>query len=137
VSPQGFAILTRLIQTLAGGRVILSLEGGYEFEPLALSATACLEELLPHSLLPATAPTRTFPFASFHGTLNSVKPNAMAVSSLHQVLKYQQKYWKFPPEVLNPSFRFHLPAEWKASNSLATRPRRERNTRRKGPALDS
>lgn len=137
VSPQGFAILTRLVQTLAGGRVILSLEGGYEFEPLALSATACLEELLPHSLLPATAVTRAFPYASFHGTLNSVKPNAMAVSSLHQVLKYQQKYWKFPPEVLNPSFRFHLPPEWKASNSLATRPRRERNTRRKGPALDS
>ncbi|KAF9932178.1 Histone deacetylase [Mortierella alpina] len=137
VSPQGFAILTRLVQTLAGGRVILSLEGGYEFEPLALSATACLEELLPHSLLPATAPTRAFPFASFQGTLNSVKPNAMAVSSLHQVLKYQQKYWKFPAEVLNPSFRFQLPAEWKASNSLATRPRRERNTRRKAPALDS
>ncbi|KAF9134999.1 Histone deacetylase 4 [Mortierella sp. 14UC] len=132
VSPQGFAILTRLVQTLAGGRVILSLEGGYEFEPLALSATACLEELLPHSLLPATAPTRAFPFASFQGTLNSVKPNAMAVSSLHQVLKYQQKYWNFPAEVLNPSFRFQLPAEWKASNSLATRPRRERNTRRKG-----
>ncbi|KAF9337561.1 Histone deacetylase [Podila minutissima] len=137
VSPQGFAILTRLVQTLAGGRVILSLEGGYEFEPLANSATACLEELLPHSLLPATAPTRAFPFASFSGTLNSVKPNAMAVSSLHQVLKYQQKYWKFPPEVLNPSFRFQLPAEWKASNSLATRPRRERNPRRKAPALDS
>ncbi|KAF9375666.1 Histone deacetylase, partial [Podila verticillata] len=71
VSPQGFAILTRLVQTLAGGRVILSLEGGYEFEPLALSATACLEELLPHSLLPATAPTRAFPYASFQGTLNS------------------------------------------------------------------
>ncbi|KAF8984935.1 Histone deacetylase 4, partial [Entomortierella lignicola] len=137
VSPQGFAILTRLVQTLAGGRVILSLEGGYEFEPLALSATACLEELLPHSLLPATASTRAFPFASFQGTLNSVKPNAMAVSSLHQVLKYQQKYWKFPSEVLNPSFRFQLPAEWKASNSLATRPRRERTTRRKAPALDS
>ncbi|KAF9163537.1 Histone deacetylase [Actinomortierella ambigua] len=131
VSPQGFAIMTRLVQTLAGGRVILSLEGGYEFEPLATSAAACLEELLPHSLLPSTAPTRAFPYASFHGTLNSVKPNTMAVSSLHQVLKYQQKYWKFPPEVLNPSFRFHLPAEWKASNSLATRPRRERNTRRK------
>lgn len=114
--------------------MILSLEGGYEFEPLALSATACLEELLPHSLLPATAPTRAFPFASFQGTLNSVKPNAMAVSSLHQVLKYQQKYWNFPAEVLNPSFRFQLPAEWKASNSLATRPRRERNTRRKGAA---
>ncbi|KAF9183855.1 Histone deacetylase 4 [Haplosporangium sp. Z 767] len=137
VSPQGFAILTRLVQTLAGGRVILSLEGGYEFEPLAMSATACLEELLPHSLLPATAPTRAFPYASFQGTLNSVKPNAMAVSSLHQVLKYQQKYWKFPAEVLSPSFRFQLPAEWKASNSLATRPRRERNTRRKAPALDS
>ncbi|ORZ23811.1 hypothetical protein BCR41DRAFT_333802 [Lobosporangium transversale] len=137
VSPQGFAMLTRLVQTLAGGRVILSLEGGYEFEPLALSATACLEELLPHSLLPATASTRAFPFASFQGTLNSVKPNSMAVSSLHQVLKYQQKYWKFPPEVLNPSFRFQLPAEWKASNSLATRPRRERNTRRRAPILDS
>ncbi|KAI1315479.1 Histone deacetylase 4 [Mortierella claussenii] len=137
VSPQGFAMLTRLVQTLAGGRVILSLEGGYEFEPLAMSATACLEELLPHSLLPATATTRAFPFASFQGTLNSVKPNAMAVSSLHQVLKYQQKYWKFPPEVLNPSFRFQLPAEWKASNSLATRPRRERNTRRKAPVLDT
>ncbi|GJJ72188.1 hypothetical protein EMPS_04545 [Entomortierella parvispora] len=136
VSPQGFAILTRLVQTLAGGRVILSLEGGYEFEPLALSAAACLEELLPHSLLPATAPTRAFPFASFQGTLNSVKPNAMAVSSLHQVLKYQQKYWKFPAEVLNPSFRFQLPQEWKASNSLATRPRRERATRKKGGALD-
>ncbi|KAG0066704.1 Histone deacetylase 5 [Linnemannia elongata] len=97
VSPQGFAILTRLQQHV--------WKNSY-----------------------------AFPFASFQGTLNSVKPNAMAVSSLHQVLKYQQKYWNFPAEVLNPSFRFQLPAEWKASNSLATRPRRERNTRRKGAA---
>ncbi len=45
-TPAGYARLTRRLQTLAGGRVALALEGGYNLEAIAASAAACLRTLL-------------------------------------------------------------------------------------------
>src|SRR5207344_1173133 len=46
VSPGGYARLTARLQGLAGGRVALALEGGYNLEAIAASAAACLGTLL-------------------------------------------------------------------------------------------
>lgn len=46
VSPAGYAQMTSLLSTLAGGRLVLALEGGYDLEAIAGSAAACLRVLL-------------------------------------------------------------------------------------------
>ena len=46
VTPAGYARLTARLQSLAGGRVALALEGGYNLEAIAASAAACLRTLL-------------------------------------------------------------------------------------------
>ena len=46
VSPAGYAQMTALLSTLAGGRLVLALEGGYDLEAISKSAAACLRVLL-------------------------------------------------------------------------------------------
>ena len=46
VSPEGYGALTRRLLGLAGGRVVLALEGGYDLEAIARSAAACVRTLL-------------------------------------------------------------------------------------------
>jgi len=46
ISPEGYAAMTARLSTLAGGRVVLALEGGYELNAIAASAAACLRVLL-------------------------------------------------------------------------------------------
>ncbi len=46
VSPAGYARMTARLSTLAGGRLVLALEGGYDLEAIARSAAACLRVLL-------------------------------------------------------------------------------------------
>jgi len=59
---QGYAALTERLLSLADGRVVLALEGGYNLDAIARSAAACLRVLLgeesPHdfgSISPAGA----------------------------------------------------------------------------------
>lgn len=46
VSPRGYAHMTRRLLTLAGGRAVLALEGGYNVGATAAAAAACVEVLL-------------------------------------------------------------------------------------------
>jgi histone deacetylase 6 len=46
VTPAGFAAMTASLHTLAGGRLLLALEGGYNLNAIAASAAACLRVLL-------------------------------------------------------------------------------------------
>ncbi len=46
VSPAGYARMTARLRSLASGRVVLALEGGYNLGAIALSAAACLRVLL-------------------------------------------------------------------------------------------
>jgi histone deacetylase 6 len=46
ISPEGYGAMTARLVTLAGGRVVLALEGGYELNAIAASAAACLRVLL-------------------------------------------------------------------------------------------
>ena len=46
VTPDGFAAMTAKLQSLAQGRCVLALEGGYNLEAISRSAAACLRSLL-------------------------------------------------------------------------------------------
>jgi len=46
ITPAGYAQMTARLATLAGGRVVLALEGGYDLEAISKSAAACLRVLL-------------------------------------------------------------------------------------------
>jgi acetoin utilization deacetylase AcuC-like enzyme len=57
VTPGGFALMTSRLLALAGGRVVLALEGGYNLDAIAQSAVACTrilqgEEPVADRLLP-------------------------------------------------------------------------------------
>jgi acetoin utilization deacetylase AcuC-like enzyme len=55
ISPGGYGAMTARLLGLAGGRVVLALEGGYELGAISASAEACLRVLL-GDLAPAPEP---------------------------------------------------------------------------------
>uniref|UniRef100_A0AAX7TMR2 Protein deacetylase HDAC6 n=1 Tax=Astatotilapia calliptera TaxID=8154 RepID=A0AAX7TMR2_ASTCA len=57
VSPQCFQVLTHMLMSLAEGRLVLALEGGYNYESSAESAAACIRALLGGPCPPLTTPT--------------------------------------------------------------------------------
>ncbi|KAJ2081078.1 Histone deacetylase hda1 [Coemansia sp. RSA 988] len=46
ITPQGFACMTRMLKAVANGKLVLSLEGGYNLDAIANSALACTKVLL-------------------------------------------------------------------------------------------
>ncbi|KAI9318515.1 hypothetical protein BX666DRAFT_2120365 [Dichotomocladium elegans] len=121
VTPRGFAMLTKMTKELAeevcDGRLVLSLEGGYELQPLATSVAACVAQLLSPVLVPDVQ-------INYKGSLNTIKPNRGAAISLRRVAEIQRTYWKLPEELVDPNYRFLLPADWRAKDSISTRPKR-------------
>jgi histone deacetylase 6 len=59
LSSDGYAAMTSRLKRLAGGRVVLALEGGYDLDAIAAAAAACLQTLLgdPAPPEPAAAPS--------------------------------------------------------------------------------
>ncbi|XP_071370468.1 polyamine deacetylase HDAC10-like, partial [Centroberyx affinis] len=57
VSPQCFSVLTHMLMSLAEGRLVLALEGGYNLQSTAEGAAACIRSLLGHACPPLTPPT--------------------------------------------------------------------------------
>lgn len=106
-------IVCDLAQDLCHDRLVLSLEGGYELASLANSATASIEQLLTNN-------------TTLKHCLTSIKPNLGAVESFHTIVEIQKKYWKGLPEQAN--FKFQLPNEWKAKDSISSRPKRDTST---------
>ncbi|CAM4691602.1 unnamed protein product [Lepidochelys olivacea] len=79
VSPACFAHLTHLLMALAGGKMLLSLEGGYNLNSLAEGVCAALRTLLGDPcprLEPPVAPCRS------------------ALSSVSGTLAIHEKYWR-------------------------------------------
>uniref|UniRef100_A0A673G161 Histone deacetylase n=1 Tax=Sinocyclocheilus rhinocerous TaxID=307959 RepID=A0A673G161_9TELE len=80
VTAKCFGFLTRQLMALAGGRVVLALEGGHDLTAICDASEACvsallgLEEPLPESTLLQT-------------------PNVNGVLSLQRVLQIQSQYW--------------------------------------------
>ncbi|XP_062890991.1 histone deacetylase 6 isoform X3 [Mobula hypostoma] len=79
VSPACFAHLTHMLMPLATGKLILSLEGGYNLRATAESACACLKILLGDP-----CPQLEVPYL----------PRQSALESISSVIAAHRKYWK-------------------------------------------
>uniref|UniRef100_A0A3B4AX89 Protein deacetylase HDAC6 n=1 Tax=Periophthalmus magnuspinnatus TaxID=409849 RepID=A0A3B4AX89_9GOBI len=85
VSPQCFQLLTRLLMSIAEGRIILALEGGYNLSQTAEGAAACVKALLGGACPPLSSPTAP----SNH---HPEQPNRISkIYSQHQQLGLEQR----------------------------------------------
>uniref|UniRef100_A0A6Q2Z4J3 Protein deacetylase HDAC6 n=1 Tax=Esox lucius TaxID=8010 RepID=A0A6Q2Z4J3_ESOLU len=79
VTPEGYANLTHLLLGLAGGRVLVILEGGYNLTSISESMSACTSVLLgdPPPPLPCRSP-----------------PHPNAAVSINNVIRTHAPYWR-------------------------------------------
>ncbi|XP_037617845.1 histone deacetylase 4-like isoform X10 [Sebastes umbrosus] len=77
-----FGYLTKQLMTLAGGRVVLALEGGHDLTAICDASEACVAALLGQELDPLPK------------AVLEQRPNANAVRSLEKVLETHSKYWR-------------------------------------------
>nr|XP_014340344.1 PREDICTED: histone deacetylase 7 isoform X3 [Latimeria chalumnae]XP_014340347.1 PREDICTED: histone deacetylase 7 isoform X3 [Latimeria chalumnae]XP_014340353.1 PREDICTED: histone deacetylase 7 isoform X3 [Latimeria chalumnae] len=82
VSAKCFGYMTRQLMSLAGGRVILALEGGHDLTAICDASEACVSALLGKELDP------------FPEEVVRQRPNPNAICSLETVIRLQSKYWK-------------------------------------------
>lgn len=81
VTARCFGHLTRQLMTLAGGRVVLALEGGHDLTAICDASEACVSALLSVELQPLDE------------AVLQQKPNINAVATLEKVIEIQSKHW--------------------------------------------
>ncbi|KAJ3200011.1 Histone deacetylase hda1, partial [Dinochytrium kinnereticum] len=77
ITPNGFGHLTRNLMGLAGGRLVLALEGGYNIDVISKSAASCVKALLGEPI----------------PRLSLSEPKAVCKQTVEQVLGYIRPYW--------------------------------------------
>ncbi|XP_073469755.1 histone deacetylase 7 isoform X2 [Aquarana catesbeiana] len=83
VTPKCFGHMTRQLMSLAGGRVVLALEGGHDLTSICDASESCVSALLGNELDPLPEETLR------------QRPNPNAVRSLETVIQVQSKYWTY------------------------------------------
>ncbi|KAJ3487452.1 hypothetical protein NLI96_g3543 [Meripilus lineatus] len=78
VSPEGYAHMTHMLSSLAGGRLVVALEGGYNLDAISASALAVAKVILGE--IPPELP--------------SMVASDIATETVWQVATEQSKYWK-------------------------------------------
>ncbi|XP_069826365.1 histone deacetylase 7 isoform X2 [Dendropsophus ebraccatus] len=81
VTAKCFGHMTRQLMSLAGGRIVLALEGGHDLTSICDASEACVSALLGNELDPLPE------------EVLRQRPNANAVRSLETVIQVQSKYW--------------------------------------------
>ncbi|XP_062247875.1 histone deacetylase 7 isoform X1 [Platichthys flesus] len=81
VSAKCFSFLTHQLMSLAGGRVVLALEGGHDLTAICDASEACVSALLGIE-------------EPLSEEVLLQKPNANAVKSLQTVIQIQSQYWQ-------------------------------------------
>uniref|UniRef100_A0A8C5NBV3 Histone deacetylase n=1 Tax=Gouania willdenowi TaxID=441366 RepID=A0A8C5NBV3_GOUWI len=77
-----FGYLTRELMALAGGRLVLALEGGHDLTAICDASEACISALLGNELDPVP------------DEVLQQRPNANAVRSMEKVIEAHSKYWR-------------------------------------------
>ncbi|KAF0026106.1 hypothetical protein F2P81_020843 [Scophthalmus maximus] len=77
-----FGYLTRQLMGLAGGRLVLALEGGHDLTAICDASEACVSALLGNELDPIP------------DEVLQQRPNANAVHSMETVIEAHSKYWR-------------------------------------------
>ena len=78
ITPAGYAAMTERLARVAGGRVVLALEGGYNLEAISRSAASCLGVLLGEA-----APSADFG-----------EPSPAGARKIDEAMEVQRRYWK-------------------------------------------
>ncbi|XP_053554860.1 histone deacetylase 4 [Bombina bombina] len=81
VSAKCFGYLTKQLMGLAGGRIILALEGGHDLTAICDASEACVSALLGNELEPLPE------------SVLQQRPNSNAVSSMEKVIQIHSEYW--------------------------------------------
>lgn len=96
VTPEAYGYFTHWLSSLANGRVILCLEGGYNTNSISYAMTMCTKTLLGD------------PLPSLHFSGHKFV-NHNSIETLQNVISVQQKYWKclrflkkLPDFIMNP-----------------------------------
>ena len=89
VTCDGYAYILSKLKELAGGKVILSLEGGYNLETISTATEACVRILLREEL-PLACSERPL---DLEGLKYACFPNTCAVNALENALKIFSPYW--------------------------------------------
>ncbi|XP_017278395.1 histone deacetylase 7 isoform X2 [Kryptolebias marmoratus] len=82
VTAKCFGFLTRQLMSLAGGRVVLALEGGHDLKAICDASEACISALLGMEVEPLSQ------------SVLDQKPCNKAVCSLQRVVQIQGEYWQ-------------------------------------------
>lgn len=114
--------MTHWLKEVSNGKMVMSLEGGYDLNSLSTSATACLSVLLGEK--PPPIPASVNPY----DTKNPNQPSSAAVAVLKRVINIQSKYWSS----LRQPHNFDLPYEL-YENTLPKSPRVPPANGRKSP----
>lgn len=80
VTPEAYGYFTHWLSTLANGKVILCLEGGYNVNSISHAMSMCAKALLGD------------PLPMLHTTGKA--PNLSCIETIQNVLSVHQKYWK-------------------------------------------
>ncbi|KAF8927639.1 Histone deacetylase hda1 [Dissophora ornata] len=87
VTPVAYGHMTHMLKSLAGGKIILALEGGYNLDSIAVSGLACTKALLSDPI----------------DALEPIVPNDVCVQTVHEVLEVQSRHWKsLTPMYIDP-----------------------------------
>lgn len=92
VTPAAYGHMTHMLKSMAGGKIILALEGGYNLDSIAVSGLACTKALLNDPI----------------DALDPIIPNATCVQTIHEVMEVQSRYWKS----LTPMYIDPLESKW-------------------------
>ncbi|KAI8048226.1 hypothetical protein BDF21DRAFT_351767 [Thamnidium elegans] len=84
VTPAGYGQMTHMLKSLAHGKLVIALEGGYDLNSIAVSALACMNVLLGDSPEPIDS---------------NLTPKKECIETIAEVKKVQQKYWNCLSEV--------------------------------------
>lgn len=82
VTAKCFGFLTRQLMSLAGGRVVLALEGGHDLKAICDASEACVSALLGMEVEPLSA------------SVLDQKPCQNAVRSLQSIIQVQGEHWR-------------------------------------------
>jgi len=97
VSPECYAALTSDLMSLAGGKLVLALEGGYNLFATAASAAACMEALLNQS----PKPPATSADACNEAARQSIWSTCKVHANLWKCLSHDKKPVREPLSTIN------------------------------------